>query len=160
MAGASPDHNRIVFNLILLLGMKLEGDSCEIFPGDQRVHVEANTLFTYPDLTIVCGPPAFYQDDNMNLTNPSIIIEVLSPSTRNYDRGDKFKLYQELPSLREYILADSRSVSVEKYFKDADGNWTSLKFGQLTDALIVDTVDVTLLLEEIYRNVQFPKLNH
>jgi phenylacetic acid degradation protein/carnitine operon protein CaiE len=160
MAGASPDHNRIVFNLTLLLGTKLKDSSCEIFPADQRVCVEANSLFTYPDLTIVCGTPVFYKDDNMNLTNPSVIIEVLSPSTGYYDRGDKFKLYQELSCLQEYILVDSRSISVEQYCKNAGGSWAARMFGQLTDRLSVKTVDAGLLLEDIYRNVRFPKLSH
>jgi phenylacetic acid degradation protein len=127
MAGASPDHNRIVFNLSLLLGMMLRGSTCEVFPSDQRVHVEANSLFTYPDLTIVCGSPIFYKEDNMNLTNPSVIFEVLSPSTRKYDREDKFKLYQGLPSLQEYILVDSRSVMVEQFYKEGDGKWVVRK---------------------------------
>jgi len=160
MAGASPGHNRIVFNLTLLLGMKLEGSACDIFPADQRVHIEANTLFTYPDLTIVCGTAAFYQDDHMNLTNPAVIIEVLSPSTMNYDRGDKFKLYREISSLREYILIDSRSLLVEQYCKDWESNWAARKFGKLTDRIMVETVDASLLLEDIYKNVHFPKPSH
>jgi phenylacetic acid degradation protein len=159
MAGASSDHNRIIFNLSLLLGIMLRGSTCEVFPGDQRVHVEANSLFTYPDLTIVCGAPVFYMDDNMNLTNPAVIIEVLSPSTNKYDRGDKFKLYQSLPSLREYILVDSRSVLVEQFYKDRSAEWVSRKYDQLTDNVTVETVGAGLLLAEIFRNVRFPKLS-
>ena len=160
MAGASANHNRIVFNLTLLLGTRMDGGSCEIFPEDQRVAVEANTLFTYPDLTIVCGAPSFYQDDKRNLTNPAVIFEVLSPSTQNYDRGDKFKLYQDLSSLKEYILVDSRSVSVEQYCKDAEGNWPRQTFAQQSDTIMVKTVGVSLLVKDIYRNVHFHGLSH
>jgi phenylacetic acid degradation protein/carnitine operon protein CaiE len=159
MAGGSPDHNRIIFNLTLLLGMKLKESPCEIFPADQRVHVEANTLYTYPDLTIVCGTPAFHQSDKMNLINPAVIIEVLSPSTGNYDRGDKFKLYRELSSLREYILVDSRSVSVEQHCKIGDETWKPRKFGKLTDSITLETVGASFLVEDIYQNVHFPKLS-
>jgi len=161
MAGASQDHNRIVFNLTVLLGLKLKGGSCSIYPSDQRVHMETNTLFTYPDLSIVCGPPTFYKDDNIDLTNPAVIIEVLSPSTGYYDRGDKFELYKALPSLREYILVDSRSVLVEQFYKEmGEGKWVLRKFDALTDSVVLETVKVALSLEEIYENVRFSALRH
>jgi Uma2 family endonuclease len=160
MAGARADHNKIVFNMGILLDRKLEGGGCELFNSDQRVHVKANTLFTYPDLTIVCGNPIFYQDDEMNLTNPVIIIEVLSPSTKSYDRGDKFELYKGLPTLKEYLLVDSQSVLLEHFHKDEKEDWILQTYGKLTDTVSIETVGVSLLLDDIYRKVGFLKLTH
>jgi phenylacetic acid degradation protein len=158
MAGASRDHNIITSNMMVFLAHKLWGSSCRIFTSDQRVHVEANTLFTYPDLTIVCGEPVYYHE--MNLTNPVVIVEVLSPSTKNYDRGDKFKLYQDLQTLQEYILVDSQSVLVEHFRKDAKGAWSLSKCDKLTDDISINTVDVSLLLDDIYKDTRFLKLPH
>lgn len=158
MAGARPEHNRIVFNLTRSLVLKLQGKSCDIFNSDQRVHVKANSLFTYPDLSIVCGQPLFYED-KMSLTNPAVIVEVLSPSTRNYDRGDKFRLYQELPGLQEYVLIESQSMGAEYFRKEAGNGWVLRKFDQPTDFIRIETIGASLPLEEIYRNIPFPAKN-
>ncbi len=160
MSRTKVDHNRIVVNLTMALGTKLKGSPCEVFISEQRVHVKANTLFTYPDLSIVCGEPDFYKNDEFNLLNPAVIIEVLSPSTKNYDRGEKFKLYKGLPSLTEYLVFDSRSVLVEQFVKDEKGNWSLRKYDQLSDEFVVETTGSPLTLEEIYRRTQFSKLPH
>ena len=160
MAGARADHNKIVFNMAILLNRKLEGRGCEIFNSDQRVHVKANTLFTYPDLTIVCGDPVYYNDDEMNLTNPVVIVEVLSPSTKGYDRGDKFELYKGIPSLREYLLVDSQSVLVEHFHKDAKGDWILQTYNKGTDTISIETAGASLLLADMYKNVGFLKPAH
>jgi len=80
-----------------------------------RIHIESNTLFTYPDISIFCDDVKTLNDDQYNALNPSIIIEILSPSTKNYDRGDKFKLYRDIATLKEYILIDSTSISIEAW---------------------------------------------
>lgn len=160
MAGASLGHNIITSNIMMSLPPKLRGSSCRIFASDLRVHVEANSLFTYPDFSIVCGNPVFYNDDEMNLANPVVIIEVLSPSTKKYDRGDKFRLYQELPSLQEYILVDSQSVLVEYYRKDAKGGWPLKKCDKLTDEISIAAIGAGLLLDDIYKDTRFLTLAH
>jgi len=160
MAGAKADHNIITSNMMMFLAHKLWGSSCSVFTSDQRVHVEANTLFTYPDLTIVCGKPVYYQDDEMNLINPVVIIEVLSPSTKNYDRGDKFKLYKGLTTLQEYLIVDSQSVLLEHFYNDAKGDWILQKYEQLTDEVTIIKAGVSLSLADIYKNTRFPKLTH
>jgi phenylacetic acid degradation protein len=160
MAGARVDHNIITSNMMMFLAHKLWGSSCQVFTSGQRVHVEANTLFTYPDLTIVCGDPVCYNDDEMNLTNPVVIIEVLSPSTKNYDREDKFELYKCLPTLLEYLLVDSQCVFLEQISKDAKGDWLSRKYENLSDEFSIVTVGVSLTLADIYKNTRFPKLTH
>lgn len=159
MSGPKLDHIRITRNLSILLGQKLRGSGCEVFPTDLRVYVESEELLTYPDLTIVCGEPVTRNNDDWNLMNPMVIVEVLSNSTMDYDRTEKFELYKALPSVREYILVDSRSVLVERFCKSGDGKWISKKYDKLTDTLVLETVKVGLLLEEVYENVRFPKLS-
>jgi Uma2 family endonuclease len=151
MAGASQEHNRIVFNLTISLGIKMQGKSCDIFGSDQRIHIPSNSLYTYPDLTIVCDPPIMSGGEKMSMTNPSVIVEVLSPTTKEYDRTTKFRLYRDIPTFQEYILIDSRSVLVEHHYKDADGQWICQTSDQFTDSLAIKTVDVSVLLGDIYK---------
>ena len=163
MSGAKADHNRIVVNLIFRIKQQLKGNSCDVFNSDQRVHVQENTLITYPDLSIVCGEPAYYEHDGWHLTNPTAIVEVLSSSTKEYDRGVKFRLYKSLPSLREYVLVDSQSILVEQFVKNAaginntSGAWMPRKYEQLHDSFFLETAGVSLSLGEIYEKVEFLK---
>jgi phenylacetic acid degradation protein len=155
MSGAKADHNIIVVNLLFSLKTKLKGSPCEVFNADQRVHVQQNTLFTYPDLSIVCGEPEYYNNDSLNLTNPAVIVEVLSPSTKNYDRGDKMRLYQDLPSLREYIMVDSQAVLVEHFAEDEQNDWVLKKYDRLDDNFLVATAGASLSVAEIYEKARF-----
>jgi Uma2 family endonuclease len=151
MAGASFEHNRIVFNLTISLGIKMQGKSCDIFGSDQRVHIPANSLYTYPDLTIVCDQPAL-SGGNMSLINPGVIIEVLSPTTKDYDRTTKFTLYRDIPTFQEYILIDSRSVLVEHHYKNENGEWICQTWDKFTDTLAIKMTGVSVLLSDIYKN--------
>jgi phenylacetic acid degradation protein len=157
MSGPKLDHIRITRDMSILLGLKLRGSGCEVFPTDLRVFVESEEFLTYPDLSIVCDEPVTRNNDDWNLVNPVVIIEVLSKSTQEYDRGKKFELYKGLASLREYILVDSWSVLVEQYCKDGEGKWVLRKYERLADTIVVEAVGVVLLLKEIYENVRFPK---
>jgi phenylacetic acid degradation protein len=159
MAGATPEHNKIVFNVTRSMILQMQGKSCDILGSDQRVHIPANSLYTYPDLTIVCNEPTI-GEDKMSLTNPSVIIEVLSPATKYYDRTTKFTLYQDIPTLQEYILIDSTSVLVEHHYKNAGGEWMSQKWDRLPDSVTIKAVDVNLLLEDIYKKTGILKLTH
>ncbi|HEY4286902.1 MAG TPA: Uma2 family endonuclease [Puia sp.] len=160
MSGARMDHNIITSNLMGHLHPKLENSPCQVFGSDLRIYVEANGLFTYPDLSIVCGEPVTRANDDLHLMNPSVIIEVLSPSTKDYDRGDKFKLYQGLSTLSEYVLVDSKSVLVEHFIKNAGGEWGLQKYGKTGDNLSIRAAGVSISLREIYARTQFPKLTH
>jgi phenylacetic acid degradation protein len=156
MGGTRPEHNRIVSNLMIYLGPKVRKKSCDIFGSDQRVYVPANSLFTYPDLVIFCGQPTFY-DDNMSLTNPAVIVEVLSPSTGDYDRKAKFGLYQELPTLQEYIVIDPQPWLVEHWQKHEKEGWVLQKYDQPTDHFLIRMINVKVTLEEVYRNIRLMK---
>jgi phenylacetic acid degradation protein len=158
MSGAKMDHNVITSNVMGFLANKLKRSGCQIFSSDVRVYVESEEFFTYPDLTIVCGKPITLGDDELNLMNPVIIIEVLSKSTADYDRNEKFGLYRGLPTLEEYLLIDSRSVLLEHYFKEKNNGWVSKKYKGLSDKLTIGTGNIKLPLEEIYANTRFPKL--
>ncbi|TKK68289.1 Uma2 family endonuclease [Ilyomonas limi] len=100
-----------------------EDKTCEILPSDLRVYIETHSLFTYPDLTIFCEPLKMFKNRTDTATNPVVIIEVLSKSTQDHDRGSKFKLYRDLPSLKEYILISFTGVLMGKYKKQADNKW-------------------------------------
>ena len=160
MAGASQEHNRIVFNLTRSLILKMQGKSCDIFGSDQRIHIPSNSLYTYPDLTIVCDPPIMSGEKEMSMTNPSVIVEVLSPTTKDYDRTTKFRLYRDIPTFQEYILIDSRSVLVEHHYKNADGQWICQTSDQFTDSLAIKTVDVSVLLSDIYKGTGLLSATH
>jgi Uma2 family endonuclease len=155
MSGAKLTHNRIAKNLLIALGQKLKGKSCEPLGSDFRVHIPNNTLFTYPDISIFCGDILTRNNDEMNGLNPSVIIEVLSPSTKNYDRGGKFKLYRDIPALKEYILVDSESISVESFYVNEHNNWELKEYKSIDEVLVIDTIQSSLSLSEIYEGVKF-----
>jgi Uma2 family endonuclease len=123
------------------------------------LHIPANSLYTYPDLTIICDEPAL-GEDKMSLTNPAVIIEVLSPTTKDYERTTKFMLYQDIPTLQEYILIESTSVLVEHHFKNAGGEWMCQKWDRLPDSVTIKAVGVSLLLEDIYKKTGILGLTH
>jgi Uma2 family endonuclease len=124
MAGASLAHNRLATALIVDLGQQLRRGPCEVFGSDMRVAVDATGLYAYPDASVCCGGPQLADGHNDVLLNPVLIVEVLSPSTELYDRGDKFKHYRTIPSLREYLLVASEHIEVELRRLQPDGEWT------------------------------------
>ena len=115
MSGAANRHNIIFSNLFGMLCIKLQGRSCRPFGPDMRLNIPENTLFTYPDISIYCGEPEIIPEDEESFIQPSVLIEILSPSTREYDRGGKFKLYRDIPTLKEYILVDTAAINVEAF---------------------------------------------
>jgi Uma2 family endonuclease len=151
MAGASPNHNRILENLSGECYIALKGKSCQSFSSDMRLHIPQNGLYTYPDLLVVCGKLEFAAKDKDTLLNPSTIIEVLSKTTSAYDRGDKFRLYRSIPTLTEYILVDSLSVSVEVFRKDDKGIWyLAMETNNIEDQIGLPNLNLQLNLSDIY----------
>jgi Uma2 family endonuclease len=151
MAGASLQHNRIARNVLNLLGPPLLSRGCEVFGSDLRVQSPGG-LFTYPDASVVCGQPLLIQGRPDTLTNPLLLIEVLSDATREYDRGQKFTLYKEIPSLREYVLLEQDDVSVET-FRFSEGNWEPRSYGDLNAVCELESIGMSMPLREIYRLV-------
>lgn len=121
MAGAGRYHNRIVENLSIEIGTFLKKKLCRTYSSDQRIHIPANGLYTYPDLLIVCGKDQLLDEKKDTILNPKAIVEVLSESTEAYDRGEKFHFYRSIPTLDEYILIDSRRIAAEVFQKNQQG---------------------------------------
>ncbi len=155
MSGPKLPHNRISRNLLTGLTTRLNGKQCEPYGSDQRVHIEANTLFTYPDISIVCGETKTLNNDNWNVLNPAVIVEVLSPSTKNYDRGEKFKLYRDIPTLKEYILVDSESLHVEIFRLNEARRWELEEYNGPEAVLYIKTINEHIPIADIYTGVSF-----
>jgi Uma2 family endonuclease len=156
MAGASPPHNIIRENLSIEIGSRLKGSECRTVSSDQRLLVERTGLYTYPDLMVICGEWEFAADDANAVTNPVTIVEVLSPSTERYDRGAKFRNYQQLPSLFEYVLVSQDEAVCERFVRQEDGSWALTFFVGLSDTLEFTTVPVRVPLADIYAGVALP----
>lgn len=154
MAGASVPHNRIVRNTLSGIDAFLNGKKCEVFPSDLKIHVQTKSSFVYPDLSIICDGLQFYKDRNDIVTNPSVIIEVMSQHTERYDRGKKFMLYRQLPSVKEYVLISSMEARVEKFSKTPDA-WTMKEYSDGESILQIDSIEYRIAISEIYRNVIF-----
>lgn len=152
MSGALLPHNIIAVNTLSHLHQKLKGKNCRPFNSNMRSHVEKNTLFTYPDITVVCGEVKTLNNDNFNLLNPVVIIEILSKSTKNYDRGDKFKLYRDIPTLREYILIESETIGIEIFRLNEKNHWELEEYKKVEEILQIPTLQLSIPLLEIYES--------
>lgn len=157
MSRVNREHNRIKENLVGELGTRLKGGPCQTYSSDQRVLVEATGLYTYPDIVILCGPGTYDPADRDTLTNPTAIIEVLSPSTERYDRGAKFRNYQQIPSLIEYVLVTQDEAVCERFVRQADGSWALVSFVELTATLVFTSIPARIPLTDIYAGVAFPE---
>lgn len=157
MGGATLAHNRIVANLVRNIGNALEGKSCEILPSDIRVTAPSYESYMYSDATIVCGKPEMEDDKFDNLTNPTVIFEVLSPGTEDHDRGKKFFYYRQIPSLKEYILIDTLQPFIEISLRQADNSWLFSEIDNLDARLILESVGLEISLSDIYQNIEFNK---
>lgn len=158
MAGASHEHNQIVSNLVREIGSFLKGKSCDIFPSDFRVTTQASENYFYPDATIVCGDVELKEGVFDSLLNPVVIIEVMSEGTENIDRGYKFFYYQQIRSLQEYILIDSRQKAVEVIRRQDDDTWKFEKLLEPDGSLILQSIGCAVSFNDIYYRVVLPSL--
>jgi len=154
MSGAKTTHNEIVVNTLSAIGQFLKGKPCKPYNSDQRIYIEKNTLFTYPDISIFCNGIATLNNDEMNAVNPAIIIEVLSPGTKDYNRGLKFKLYRDIASLREYILIDSEAVNVDAFAINEMGYWELREYKTIVESLHLPAIQMNIPLQVIYEGTQ------
>lgn len=151
MAGAGYAHNRICANLTGELHVQLRGKPCFVVGSDQRLQVLNASAFVYPDLTVVCGQPEFNEEKKPDtLLNPTLLVEVLSPSTSQYDRSDKFMLYRQIPSLRQYLVLDSLAVQAELYTLDEPGRWVLTETRDLGATLALTSIGCEVALAEVY----------
>ncbi len=155
MSGGSANHNRISGNIYTAMNIAFENKPCEAFITDMRLLVKKNGLYTYPDVMVVCGQIKFVEGRTDTITNPVVVIEVLSESTQDYDRGSKFMLYRALASLQEYILIEQDKIHIERFRKLEDGRWILDEFDQADQVLSVEAIDFEMPLQRIYRNVKW-----
>ncbi|MGV3617129.1 MAG: Uma2 family endonuclease [Fimbriimonas sp.] len=155
MSGASRGHVRIVGNLHFALRSQLSR-RCEIFLVDMRVKVDATGMYTYPDLSIVCGEPTFEDEAYDTLTNPLVLIEVLSPSTESYDRGAKFLHYKTIPSLHAYVLVSQALALVEVFVRGENGDWTHHETLGRSGRAEIPPLGIALDLADVYEGLEVP----
>lgn len=154
MAGGTPNHNRLAGNVYSSLQAALRGRPCAAFMADVRLLVKRRQLYTYPDVMAICGRLQYAPGRNDTVTNPVLIVEVLSPSTEAYDRGKKFEFYRTIDTLKEYVLIDQSRMYVERHRPLGLGRWEMTAFTAPEDVLSLDSVDVELSLATIYDGVE------
>jgi len=155
MAGASVNHGRIVGNTFVLVHQQLQGRECEPAILDTRLAVRPHDLITYPDIFVRCGQDQYLDDRRDTLTDATLIVEVLSVSTKNYDRREKFFFYRSLPSFREYLLIAQDRVLVEHHVRQSDGSWLMREYTSLTDDIELPAIGCRLRLDAVYARVDF-----
>ena len=154
MAGGAPNHHRLAFRMNGLLFKLLDGRDCEAFTSDAKVRTHPRGLYTYPDLTVVCGKATFAADQRDVLTNPKVIFELLSPSTEAHDRGLKFQQYKLIDSLQEFVLISQFEPLVESFYRSPGGAWGDYsEFMGLDAVLKLKSIDIEIPLADIYRNI-------
>ena len=157
MSGGTYRHSRSNTILLVALGTRLRGTPCEPLDSNMRVRITGRRSYLYPDISIVCGGPQFDIDDpkQTTITNPRIVVEVLSDSTELYDRGAKFSLYREIPSLQQYVLVSQHEPLVETYLRQAEGAWLLNPIKGIASSLLLPSVNLGIPLTEIYVGVEF-----
>ncbi len=158
MAGVEPAHNRISENLSGMFYVRFRGRPCETFASDVKVRAKVEDLWTYPDYSVLCGTPSYDTSTKpSSLLNPQVIFEVLSPSTEDFDRGDKFERYKRIESLTDYVLVAAEKMRVEHYVRQTNGGWLYHEYHEAPDLLKLASVEAELPLAEIYERVTFPE---
>ncbi len=158
MSGGTVAHSLITMNVGSSLHRRLQGKRCRTYDSNLRVRMHGTERYVYPDVTIICGPPQFDPDDSTgeSIVNPSVIVEVLSPSTASYDRTIKFDWYRRTPSLTEYVMVSQDSPRIEVFRRESEQTWAlEVSLGPEASARI-PSIDVTLPLSEVYAGVEFP----
>lgn len=155
MTGGTTDHNRIIINLVAFLKFAFRNKPLSFFASDVRLWLPDYNRYTYPDLQIISGDIMYYENRKDTVTKPSVIVEVLSNSTRSYDKGDKFKYYRSLPTFQEYITIDQYRFEVEHYVKTDDCKWLVTYLESEDSVLSLTSVDFELSLKDLYEDVNF-----
>ena len=155
MTGASRKHNLITTNISSKLRLQLKGRPFEVYAAGMRVKVRTAGLYTYPDVAVACGEPEFEDDFIDTLLNPTLLIEVLSPSTERYDRIAKSSYYRTMGSLAEHLLVAQDEIRVEQYVKQPNGEWLLFEYLTLDSKVHLPSIDCSLLLSEVYDRISF-----
>ncbi len=143
-------------NILALIWWQLRGRTAKVYSSDMRIKVGRVLAYLYPDVSSLCHQPQFEDEQVDTLTNPQVLVEVLSPTTENYDRGGKFELYWQIESLREYLVVAQDRVFVEHHARQDDGSWRLVDYRDKDDELLLDSIDCRLRLADVYEKVEFP----
>ena len=154
MAGGTPTHARIQGSIVGALGPRLRGKPCRPYGSDLRVGLSRRT-YAYPDASVICGKPETAEEDRNTVVNPTVVFEVLSPSTADYDRGRKRVLYQGLPTLKTLVLVDPDETAVEVFDRRPDGSWIQRAYSGLDAIIPLPAIGAELPLAELYEGVDF-----
>ena len=155
MTGGTTEHNKIALNFAAYLKFALKGQKYNIFIGDVKLWIPHYRQGTYPDVMIIDGKPIYYGGGKTTVTNPSLIVEILSKSTQNYDQGDKFLYYRSLPKFKEYILISQNQYYVMQYNKTNEGKWLLTEYEGENSILSLISVNFDITFQEIYEGVTF-----
>jgi Uma2 family endonuclease len=156
MGGASKQHVLIVTNVVVELGSELKEGPCAVYSTDLRVQVAPSGLYTYPDVIVLCDEPRFSDEQEDTLLNPALIIEVLSESTKDYDRGGKFEQYRTIDSFVEYLLIAQDRPHIEHHTRQPDGTWILHETNSLESTIQLKSVPCSLRIADIYAKIDFP----
>ncbi len=156
MSGGSFAHAVIIGNVVTALGLQLRGRDCTVSPNDLRVKVSPTGLYTYPDVVVACGTPRFEDAHGDTLLNPIVLIEVLSESTADYDRGRKFEHYRTIDSFVEYVLIAQDKPHVEHFVRQSPTQWLFSETNRREDSIKLESIGCTLSLTDVYEKVQLP----
>ncbi|NLO19453.1 MAG: Uma2 family endonuclease [Ignavibacteria bacterium] len=155
MAGASREHNIISLNIAMSFRRKTEKRACEVYHSDMRVYASKYGFYTYPDIVLVCGEPRFIDDMFDTLLNPSVLVEVLSKTTADYDKNQKFDFYRSIDSLKYYLVVRQNRPCVELRKKIRKDFWEVQFYENLGDIVRLDSLELSFVLAEIYEKIEF-----
>lgn len=156
MSGATRYHGRIVMNAGAEIRDRLKKRTCNVYASDLRVYIPLTGLYTYPDVVVTCGEENYLDGEMDTLLNPVLLIEVLSPSTSNYDRGDKFVHYRSIPSLSEYLTISQDKMMVEHRAKQPNQSWLLIEYSKQDDRIHLESINVDLAMADLYEKVEWP----
>ena len=155
MSGGKPEHSLIATNMAREFGNRLRDGGCVVYNADLRIKVEATGLYTYPDLSVICGPLRFAEGTDDTVVNPTVLVEVLSESTEGYDRGTKFEHYRQIPTLKDYLLVSQKAPRIEQFSRQADGRWLLNEAVGMEKSLELPSLGISVSLAEIFAQVNF-----
>ncbi|MFM2312304.1 MAG: hypothetical protein RLZZ04_1580 [Cyanobacteriota bacterium] len=152
MSGGTINHSKIASNLNFILKSHLRGGGCQVLTSDARVNIVQSNDYVYPDLSVTCDDRD--RTTSQYITYPCLVIEVLSTSTANYDRGDKFRMYRRNPSLQDYLLIDTEKIAIDLYRHNELGNWEIVNY-QAGDTIKLQCINLSCLIEDVYEDIVF-----
>jgi Uma2 family endonuclease len=155
MTGGTTNHNEISGNFYLHFKLKMRNQNYKIYMGDVKLWLERYQIYTYPDIMVIQGEPIYQGTGTTQVTNPLMIVEVLSKSTINYDKTDKFRFYRSLPELKEYIMINQYECFIEQFAKNAEGQWVLTEYESVNDILSLKSIDFQIPFSDIYEGVNF-----